>query len=243
MTAPDRHAPAIRAVLFDVGGPLDTEVLSEQVNDRAIRVALEAEGEAVSDTTYAAACAYAVEAFAPDAYASIIWRLADNDVGIARRAFARLHGEDRMAARSGIELRPGIAALIESLHARGVLLGLAANQPSRIIAELDGHGIGLYFAHREVSGHHGYRKPDVRLFLRACEDLQVEPGECVMVGDRIDNDIAPARLLGMRTVLFRTGRHIAQQARSFDEFPDIEVHTVAGLTTALLELAPGPFGP
>ena len=37
-----------------------------------------------------------------------------------------------------------------------------------------------------------------------------------MVGDRIDNDIAPATTLGMRTVLFRTGRHAAQQPRSTD---------------------------
>jgi FMN phosphatase YigB (HAD superfamily) len=47
-----------------------------------------------------------------------------------------------------------------------------------------------------------------------------------MVGDRIDNDIAPARMLGRRTVLFRTGRHIAQQPRCVDEVPDVEVSDV-----------------
>jgi FMN phosphatase YigB (HAD superfamily) len=57
-----------------------------------------------------------------------------------------------------------------------------------------------------------------------------------MVGDRIDNDITPARLLGMRTVLFRTGRHIEQQARSVDEVPDVEVRDVAGLEEALMRL-------
>jgi len=83
------------------------------------------------------------------------------------------------------------------------------------------------------SEHHGYRPPDVRLFLRACEDLGVEPGECIMVGDRVDNDIAPARLLGMRTVLLRAGRHIAQQPRSLDEVPDFEVRTVEEMRTAI----------
>ena len=84
-----------------------------------------------------------------------------------------------------------------------------------------------------MSGTHGYRKPDVRLFLRCCEDLGVTPEECVMVGDRIDNDVAPARMLGMRTVLFRTGRHASQHPRSADEVPDAEVRDVAGLRTAL----------
>jgi putative hydrolase of the HAD superfamily len=54
-----------------------------------------------------------------------------------------------------------------------------------------------------------------------------------MVGDRIDNDIAPAAMLGMRTVLFRTGRHAAQQPRSADEAPDAEVRDVPELRVAL----------
>lgn len=237
MTAPPgSSAPAIRAILFDVGGPIDTEITSEQANDRAIRAALEAEGVTVTDAAYASANAYAVEAFAPDAYASIIWRLASNDPAVARRAYAQFHAEARLTEQGGIELRPGMADLIPALHARALLLGLAANQPLRVIGELDRHDIGRYFAHREVSGRHGYRKPDVRLFLRACEDLQVDPAECVMVGDRIDNDIAPAKLLGMRTILFRTGRHIAQQPRSVGELPDVEVTTVAQLAAALFEM-------
>ena len=54
-----------------------------------------------------------------------------------------------------------------------------------------------------------------------------------MVGDRIDNDIAPARLLGMRAVLYRTGRHISQQPRSLEEVPNVEVRDVPGLAAAL----------
>jgi putative hydrolase of the HAD superfamily len=105
------------------------------------------------------------------------------------------------------------------------------------MAELDGHGIGGLFAHREVSGHHGYRKPDVRLFLRALDGLGVGAEETVMVGDRIDNDVVPARLLGMRTVLIRTGRHASQQPRSPEEVPDVEVADVAGMESAILRLA------
>ena len=61
-----------------------------------------------------------------------------------------------------------------------------------------------------------------------------------MVGDRIDNDVAPARTLGMRTVLFRTGRHAAQQPRSADEVPDAEVRNVAGLRVVLAHLLNEP---
>jgi putative hydrolase of the HAD superfamily len=226
---------AIRAVLFDVGGPIDTEVSYERQIDEHIVEALRAEGVVVSPQDFADTNRWAVEVFAPNAYAAIVWRLVKGDRGMAQRAYATVsaRSDARHAARHGIELRPGIADVIARLHERGLLLGLAANQPARVIGDLDRFGIGKYFTHREVSGHHGYRKPDVRLFLRACEDLGVEPAECVMVGDRVDNDIAPARLLGMRSVLFRTGRHAAQQPRSADEVPDAEVQTVAELEIAI----------
>jgi putative hydrolase of the HAD superfamily len=110
----------------------------------------------------------------------------------------------------------------------------------RVIEALDKHGIGHVFAHREVSGHHGFHKPDVRLFLRACDDLGVTPEECVMVGDRVDNDVVPAKLLGMRAVLFRTGRHIRQQPRTPQEAPDAEVWNVEELTAALNTLLLNP---
>jgi HAD superfamily hydrolase (TIGR01509 family) len=220
----------IRAVLLDVGGPIDTEVEAERAIDQQIAVAFAAAGVPVTPSDYAAANRFAVESFAPDAYSAIAWRLANGDAELA----ARIRG----TSFSGrvFELREGIAGVIERLHASGLKLGLAANQPTRILPVLDDAGIGRYFSHREVSGHHGFRKPDVRLFLRACEELGVAPEECIMVGDRIDNDIAPARLLGMRTVLIRTGRHIHQQPRTWDERPDHEVHDAPTIESAIAAL-------
>ena len=220
----------IKAVLFDVGGPLDTEVQAEALIDSQIRAGLEAAGVRVSDEAFREASEWAVASFAPDAYGAIIWRLCGGDERIAR--------EVRMFSSLGrvFELREGIPVVLQSLHDAGLKLGLAANQPPRVIEQLEEFGIGHLFHHREVSGHHGYRKPDVRLFLRACEDLHVDPAECVMVGDRVDNDIFPARRLGMTTVLFRTGRHINQQPRSFEEVPHAEVHNVDELRSALARL-------
>jgi putative hydrolase of the HAD superfamily len=103
----------------------------------------------------------------------------------------------------------------------------------RALESLAKHGFGQYFENEGISAVYGYRKPDVRLFLRACQDLAVKPAECVMVGDRIDNDIVPAKLLGMRTVLIRTGRHREQQARSWDELPDAQVVDAAGILRAI----------
>jgi putative hydrolase of the HAD superfamily len=141
------------------------------------------------------------------------------------------------AAQTGLfELRPGIVEVLTSLSSRGLKLGLAANQPLKALDSPARHGIGHFFANQAIAGVCGYSKTDVRLFLRACEDLGVEPFECAMVGDRIDNDIVPAKLLGMRTVLIRTGRHREQQPRSADEAPDAEVEDAFGIGEAVERL-------
>jgi len=125
---------AIRADLFDVGGPLDTEVLSEAIADRQIREALAACGVEVDQDAIVMASDWAVAAFAPDAYRAMIWRLSGGDAARAEEVFRRFRaGADaRYAERGGFELRPGLAELLAELRGRGLLLGLAANHVARV---------------------------------------------------------------------------------------------------------------
>jgi putative hydrolase of the HAD superfamily len=221
----------IRAVIFDIGGPIDLETQFEAAIDADIRAGLEREGITVSDEAYAAAEQRAVEVCAPSIYRSILWQFTRPDGALCRRVDDWL--EERAAKRSFFELRPGISDVLESIHSQELKIGLAANQPLSVLQHLDEHGIGRYFENEGISGRHGFRKPDVRVFLQARTDLGVQAGECIMVGDRMDNDIVPAKLLGMRTVRVRTGRHRAQEPRSWDEIPDVEVEDAAGIGKAI----------
>jgi hypothetical protein len=78
----------IRAVLFDVGGPINTEIEHERRVDAAIRAALATEGIAASDAGYAAGSDWAVEHFAPDTHTAIIWRLTHSDAATSARVYA-----------------------------------------------------------------------------------------------------------------------------------------------------------
>jgi putative hydrolase of the HAD superfamily len=224
----------IRAVLFDVGGPLDLEIAHEAAIDADIRAGLALNGFEVDEERWLAANRYAVETFAPNVYRAALWYLTEGDQEVCRRIYDWL--ETRSHDRDHFELRPGIADVLNKLARRGLRLGLVANQPSAVRDGLERHGLAHLFGSQGISGLYGFRKPDVRLFLCACEDLNVAPEECIMVGDRIDNDVVPARLLGMRTVLIRTGRHIAQEPRSCDELPDAEVWDAAGILDAIEQL-------
>lgn len=229
-----------RAVLFDVGGPIDREAAFEGRIDAEIRAALADAGLGVGDREYAELCREAVDAFAPNLYRAVIWRAlirqaADGRADMARQAWSRVV-ERLAAAPPPFEPRPGMDGLLRRLADRGLLLGLVANQPEATLGRMEAAGLARHFRHFAVSGTTGLRKPDPRAFLAACHALGVAAGECVMVGDRIDNDIAPARALGMAAIRFRTGRHAGQRPRCWDEVPDADVADVAALEDAIARL-------
>ena len=89
--------------------------------------------------------------------------------------------------------RPDIDGLLRRLRERGLRLGIVANQPQAARERLARAGIGDLFEHQGLSGLTGFGKPDPRAFQTAAEALGVAPADCIMVGDRIDNDIAPPR--------------------------------------------------
>ena len=226
-----------RAVLFDIGGPIDMEFAWEIAVDGAIASACGMEGIRVDPAMVEEASDRAVEAFAPDAYAHMVETLCGGDPATAARVTERRRA--MLADLDVFQLRPEMDALLRRLAAGGLKLGVVANQPERMRARLERAGIGSLFAYQGLSGETGYRKPDPRAFIAAAAALGVAAVECLMVGDRIDNDIAPARALGMATIRFRTGRHRRQKPRSPAEMPDREVIDVGELEAAIMELMRG----
>jgi HAD superfamily hydrolase (TIGR01549 family) len=94
---------------------------------------------------------------------------------------------------------PGMAEAAQEL-ARHYRLGLIANQPRQIRDVLARRGFWELFEVRAISEELGLEKPDPAIFQWALDRSGVEPARALMVGDRVDNDIAPARRLGMRTL-------------------------------------------
>ena len=108
-------------------------------------------------------------------------------------------------------------------------LGVIANQPKGLEQILADFGIGKYFDVIVGSDDAGVSKPDERIFLLALERAECAPEDAIMVGDRFDNDIIPAKLLGMKTARIKRGFFAADQARGEAETPDFEIDTVLEL--------------
>jgi HAD superfamily hydrolase (TIGR01662 family) len=222
---------ARRAVLFDVGGPIDLEFAWEIAVDSAIAAACGLEGIRLDQAAIEAASERAVEAFAPDAYAHMIEALTGGDPATVERVRQRVRSITR--SLDLFQLRPDIDGLLRRLSERGLRLGIVANQPAAIVPRLERAGIAQFFAYTGISGTTGLRKPDPRAFQAAAEALDAAPSDCIMVGDRIDNDIAPAKALGMAAILFRSGRHRKQRPRTSAEAPDTIVTDVPELEAAI----------
>ncbi len=102
------------------------------------------------------------------------------------------------------DLEPDAVPTLESL-ARRYRLGLIANQPSAVREALERDGLAPFFQVRAVSEDLGLEKPDPRIFLHAVDAMGASPSACVMVGDRLDYDVRPARAAGLRAVWILRG--------------------------------------
>jgi HAD superfamily hydrolase (TIGR01549 family) len=84
-------------------------------------------------------------------------------------------------------------------------LGVIANQPGEVRTAMRREGLEPFFEVWGVSDDLGVGKPDPALFELAVKAAGVAPDAGVMVGDRLDYDIRPAKRVGMRTIWMLRG--------------------------------------
>jgi len=107
----------------------------------------------------------------------------------------------RGISRYRLGLYPHVREVLDVLRGRYPLAVVTDAQSSSARGEL--HKVGLlgYFDPVIVSGDHGYRKPDRRLFQFALDGMKVAAGNALYVGNDMYRDIFGAREAGMRTVM------------------------------------------
>jgi putative hydrolase of the HAD superfamily len=111
----------------------------------------------------------------------------------------RIEPEIKEGRRTLFHFAEGAGDVLQSLSQK-CDLGIIANQSEDILGLLSSSGLEKYFQVKTISGVAKLKKPDPRIFQLALKEAGREPGECIMVGDRLDTDICPANRLGMSTV-------------------------------------------
>jgi HAD superfamily hydrolase (TIGR01549 family) len=101
------------------------------------------------------------------------------------------------------DLYPDALPTLAALRARGLQIGIAGNQPERAEAALSEAGVAA--DHLASSARWGVEKPSPAFFARIAETAGLPPAEIAYVGDRLDNDILPARAAGLFAVFLVRG--------------------------------------
>ena len=108
--------------------------------------------------------------------------------------------------------------------------GLAIKQWEKLV------GLGVHHLFNTVvtSEEEGFEKPDQQIFTHAVKKMGLKPEECIMVGDRLDNDILGAKKSGMLTILIKNDNE--GKMSTDDEKPDFIINEFSELIEILNDL-------
>ena len=122
---------------------------------------------------------------------------------------------------------------LATLCKKGYKLGIIANQNIGAAERLEQWGLRQHFDVIVASAEIGYAKPDKQIFIKAFELAKCTAEESVMIGDRLDNDIIPAKALGMKTVWLKNGLAKHQSEALGRGVADYQIHSLSELLTIL----------
>ena len=128
---------------------------------------------------------------------------------------------------------PDVVSTLMELKQRGYKLGVIANQNYGTEDRLNNWNLHHFFDVIAASAELRMAKPDSAFFEWALNQADCCPQNAVMVGDRMDNDMAPANRLGMHTVRLLRGLGAYYKPQTDDEKPEYTISSLAELLDLL----------
>lgn len=229
---------SLRAVLLDLGNVLWDDDPVDARTFAVLREFYRAHGLEISQEKMEAAVSEAVAAWVPSVNEYLIERFSQR-AGLDRRqalaewavVFAPVQQEEIASVR----LFPDVPPSLWRLHRAGLKLAVATNYGPVVRARLESLGVEHFIDVWGLAPELGSRKPEPAFFDEVIGRLACAPHEAVMIGDRLDNDIVPAKHHGMRTVRLIHGLHAAQRARGPDEQPDYTARSFSDAADWILQ--------
>ena len=206
---------AIKAIFFDVGETL--------INELRLWDGWAAYLGVSSDAFHAALD----EAIAKDeSHRTVLERFGRGiDFERAKQERAAQGDADMFDAR---DLYPDALPCLRTLRELGYVVGIAGNQPAGAVAALRDCGFEADVIASSTTM--GDEKPSPRFFAKLQEAANVPMSSIAYVGDRLDNDILPARGAGMTAIFVERGPWGRTHARR------PEIASASLVVTSLLQI-------
>ena len=224
----------IKAVLFDIGGPIDSEIINDKLLKLHFIEEFSKHNITIDDSDIENCLAELINNFDKNIYLSLCEYFSNDNDNIKISVYKNIlfRSKERDLIRKAPEISKDVFEVLKYLSIN-YKLGVVANQTLDALKLLKNTGINKYFRNFEVSESIGYEKPDERIFLYVMNMLEVSNEECIMIGDRIDNDIIPANNLNIFSIRIKTGRFSYQAPRDKSERPKYEIDNLLELQNIL----------
>jgi FMN phosphatase YigB (HAD superfamily) len=225
---------AITTVLLDGGGIIIDESELEEVRARIISDVLSSLIRGYSTYNYRLDLDEAVKSFCPDVYKYIIWKYTEGNQPLFDELYQK-HLSLWEKEHPPLKISAGFDVEAMAIGRRYKMV-IAGQYGHEILDLLRENSLLEYFSSSLTQDDFKITKPNPRYIEQIAKRAGAECNQCIMVGDRIDKDIIPAKMLGMKTILVRTGIHRNQHAREPFELPDLELESITGLSKAIDEI-------
>jgi HAD superfamily hydrolase (TIGR01509 family) len=107
---------------------------------------------------------------------------------------------ERMSQKAAVvrDVEADVLAAVEALRGRGLRLALVTNSFAEDVAGWDSSPLPPFFDVALFSCAVGLAKPDPRIYLLACRNLDIAPAHTLFIGDGADDELAGARRAGLQ---------------------------------------------
>lgn len=218
------------AIIIDLYDTITDESENDKNGVALLRQVVATAGQRVTEQGLQQAQEFAIQSFAPNMFEAMIYHLVNRDATMALRCISAF----KKNFPRKVNIRPKAKDIMTICKERGWKTALAHAPDKDESDALQKAGILAMF---DVKGPPVALKislPDIRVLEFLLGQLAVRPGDCVMLGNRIDNDIRPANMLRMTTVQLQTGLHGKKQLpRDLKDVPAYEAPTMEALLNVL----------
>jgi HAD superfamily hydrolase (TIGR01549 family) len=211
----------IQNVFLDAGGVILNETEFEMNSAIIITQIIKQYNKKYSVENYWKDIEEAVYRFIPKVYDYVLYKSINN---IEKYIVSKNKYKSKIRdINTNFELMDGIKDfLIEySKYFKIGILGQYGNDFKNFLENKD---ILKYFTYTETQDNYKITKPDTRYYEAILRKCNCKAEESIMVGDRIDKDIIPAKMVGMKTIRITTGIHKNQEPRIPEEIAEITVN-------------------
>jgi HAD superfamily hydrolase (TIGR01549 family) len=217
----------IKNIFLDAGGVILDETEFEQISSKIITNIIKNYNVNYSIENYWNNIDEAVYRFVPKVYDFILYKNINN-----LNDFNKLklqYKNELKQSNIKFKLMDGIDDFLK-ISSKQYKIGILGQYGKDFRQYLEEIKLNKYFTFTEVQDDYKITKPDPRYFEALLKKCKCKPEESIMVGDRIDKDIIPAKMVGMKTIRIKTGIHKNQEPRIPEEIPDLTVNKIKEIT-------------